>query len=176
MSYNFIHRILNAEIPPPESSWDKIASSLDTGGATGFVEKLSLAVIEPPTTVWHQIATALDTTRDERKGAVMGNWMRWSAAAIVVGIIVVSVSYFFNAHTTTKNFAGTSTDKTNVSPNANGDHEGVVSESNISKDTISVSEQGDLTTNTDRQKRQGRRRQVFRLHQQNTFRLQIILW
>jgi hypothetical protein len=161
MAYNFIHRILNAEIPPPESSWDKIAATLDTGGAPGFIEKLSQAVIEPPVNVWHQIVAALDATRVERKGALMSNWMRWSAAAIIVGIIVVSVSYFFSANTSTKNIANTTSDKTNVSSNSNGDQETVTKGSNNSKDTDSVSEQGESTTNKDRQKPQGRPRQVF---------------
>src|SRR6478752_2518123 len=117
MAYNFIHRILNAVIPPPESSWDKIASTLDKAGP-GFVEKLSQAAIEPPATVWYQIAAVLDAAHVERKGGIIAGWMRWSAAAITIGIIIVSAFYFFYINPSTKNIATTTSaaaDKTSTS-------------------------------------------------------------
>jgi hypothetical protein len=162
MAYNFIHRILNAEIPAPESSWDKIVTALDKAGATGFVEKLSQAIVEPPAIVWQQIASALDTTGIERKRSVPAGWMRWSAAALVIGVIIISASYFFYTRSSSNNIATTSTSNNTVaSPNGNAKHEGVAGGSDLSKDTSSVLQQADATANKDQQKRKGRQREVF---------------
>jgi len=162
MAYNFIHRLLNAEIPPPESAWNKIAAALDRSEIPVFVEKLSNASIEPPTSVWNKITGALDGTRSEKAGRRITPWMKWSAAAIVTGLVIFSATYLFNT-SSSKQMAGSSTpsDKSATTPNLNSDQQKASSGSALSKDSGVVTSPVDLASNNDKQKYSRRRQQVL---------------
>jgi len=123
MAYNFIHRILNAEIPPPSSAWDKIAAALDKSHQPDFVKKLSDASIDPPPSAWNNIAASLDGSRIERRGAVIPSWLKWSAAALVAGLVVISATYFFSGHASDSHMAtgSNSNEKTAMPSNQNAE-------------------------------------------------------
>ena len=96
MPTNFIHNILQAEIPPPESAWDKIAAELDKLEHPLFVNKVAGASIEPPASVWNKVADAINETPAARKIPMGASWAKWTAAAIAAGLIIYSVTYFIN--------------------------------------------------------------------------------
>ena len=89
MTPNFAHKLLNAEIAPPESVWEKIATGLDKSEGSGFVTKVAEASVEPPASVWQRVADAISTPQLARRTPIGRNWVKWAAAAVVVGLIVV---------------------------------------------------------------------------------------
>ena len=95
MAYSFIHRILHAEIPPPASSWDKIASELDKSEPKNFIDKISAASVEPPPSVWNSISESL-ASAPSRKSTVVAR-MRWLAAAIVAGGLIIAASFYLTS-------------------------------------------------------------------------------
>jgi len=129
MPTNFIHTILQAEIPPPESAWDKIAAELDKLEHPLFVNKLVEASIEPPASVWKKVADALNETPAARKIPMRGSWTRWTAAAIVAGLIIFSVTYFFNTGKSPSALSGNETisKKENNSSAATNPSGGIIS-------------------------------------------------
>ena len=88
MTPNFTHKILDAEIPPPDSAWEHIAAELDKLGGSGFVHKVAEASIEPPPMVWQNVASALNSPRGKTI-PLSRPWMKWAAAAAILGIIAV---------------------------------------------------------------------------------------
>jgi hypothetical protein len=95
MAYNFIHRILHAEIPPPASCWDKIAGELDKSDPKNFVDKISTASVDPPASVWNRISQSLGATPSKRPLVML--WMKWSAAAVVAGGLVIAASWYLTS-------------------------------------------------------------------------------
>ena len=159
MAYNFIHRILNAEIPPPSSAWDKIAAALDKSQQPGFIDKLSNASIDPPASAWNNIAATLDGTRIERRAGVIPSWMKWSAAALVAGLVVLSATYFFNGRSSDSRMAAGSTpNEKSVKPSNQNAEQGTTSNSKLAENNVSSSEAHVVTTND--KERRARRTQV----------------
>src|SRR5438132_428436 len=95
MSYNFIHRILHAEIAPPASCWEKIAGELGKPDAKNFVARISSASVEPPTLVWDRISASLNSSRSGKPSFAF--WMKWSAAALVAGGLIIAASLLFTS-------------------------------------------------------------------------------
>src|SRR5690242_5798084 len=95
MSYNFIHRILHAEIPPPASCWDKIALELEKPKSKNLIDKISSASVEPPALVWNRIAASLDSSQSRKPSLAV--WMKLAAAAVLAGALIVGASLFFNS-------------------------------------------------------------------------------
>jgi hypothetical protein len=96
MSSNLSNKILNAEIPPPESAWDKIAAELEKSESPHFINKMAGASIEPPARVWDKVADALDESSPSKVFRIKRSWLKWTAAAAVIGLTIFSASYFFN--------------------------------------------------------------------------------
>jgi len=96
MPTNFTHKILNAEIQPPESAWDKIAAELDKIDSNHFVNRLQAASIDPPADVWNNVAAALENPRQARKFRLNAPWMKWTAAAVVAGLLIISAIKFLD--------------------------------------------------------------------------------
>ena len=97
MSTNFAHKILNADIPPPASAWEKIAAELDKQAATGFVHKVADASIEPPASAWQKIASAIDALPVQGKRiSINRGWVKWTAAAVLIGLVAIAAINFFN--------------------------------------------------------------------------------
>jgi hypothetical protein len=141
MTPNFAHKLLNAEIPPPDSAWHKIASELDKLEGTGFVHKVTEASINPPEEVWKKVAAALDPPRTAKTFTLSRTWVKWTAAALVFGIIAVTA---FNFLASDKNrnsvTAGTSETKndTALTPRRNNNNSDASSTGAASSITSSV--------------------------------------
>jgi hypothetical protein len=98
MTPNFTHKILNAEILPPDAAWDKIAAELDKLDGSGFIQKISEASIEPPSSVWQRVANALENPKPAKRILISRPWIKWAAAAAIGGLIIVGVYYFNNGN------------------------------------------------------------------------------
>ncbi len=96
MTNNLSHKILNAEIPPPDSVWDLIAAELDKVDHPSFVTKINNASVAPPATMWNKIANALNESHTAVVPLTNKRWIKWTAAAVVVGLILFSASLLFN--------------------------------------------------------------------------------
>ena len=96
MNSNLSNKVLNAEIPPPESAWDKIAAELEKSESPHFINKLADASIEPPARVWDKVADALDGPTPSRVFRINRSWLKWTAAAAVLGLFIFSATYFFS--------------------------------------------------------------------------------
>jgi hypothetical protein len=85
------HKILNHEVTPPPGVWDKIAAELDESELHHvFPSKLYEAEVAAPAATWNTIAAALDAENEVApKRRVMPVWMRYAAAAVVIGLIVL---------------------------------------------------------------------------------------
>lgn len=93
MTSNFTNKVLNAEIPPPDSAWDNIAAQLNKLDGSNFVHKVAEASIEPPATVWENVATVLGS-HQSKTIPLNTRWVKWMAAAAIVGVIaVVAINY-----------------------------------------------------------------------------------
>jgi hypothetical protein len=134
MPTSFTHKILQAEILPPESAWDKIAAELDKLEHPLFVNKVAGASIEPPASVWDKVADAINDTPASRKIPLSTRWLKWTAAAIVAGLIIFSATFLFNSGNT---------------PPALSDNETVSKKENsASPSTNSTSDNNSATTDT----------------------------
>jgi len=105
MASNFIHKLMQAEIPPPESAWDKIAAELQNSETNSFVHKIRNASVEPPAGAWTKLLASLDGLKRERTGILTTSWFKWSAAAVMIGLIIVSAVLLFNSFNATNNRA-----------------------------------------------------------------------
>jgi hypothetical protein len=100
MASNFIHKLMQAEIPPPESAWDKIAAELQKSETNSFVHKMRNASIEPPVGAWTKLLASLDGLKPERTGILTTSWFKWSAAAVMIGLIIVTAVLLFKFNAT----------------------------------------------------------------------------
>ena len=118
MTPNFTHKILNAEVLPPDSAWEHIAAELDKLEGSGFVHKVAEASIEPPPTVWQNVASALGSPR-AKAIPLSRAWVKWAAAAAIIGVIaIVAINYVNSNNQSGTVSAGTVEPKneTNISP------------------------------------------------------------
>src|SRR4051812_35495562 len=98
MASNFIHKLMQAEIPPPESAWDKIAAELQKSETNSFVHKMRNASVEPPASAWLKLLASLDGVKPERTAGILTtSWFKWSAAAVTIGLIIVTAVLVFNS-------------------------------------------------------------------------------
>ncbi|HEY7160317.1 MAG TPA: anti-sigma factor [Acidobacteriota bacterium] len=97
MSHSFIHKIFKAEIPPPESAWDNIAAELEKAEGGNIAGKMATASIDPPTNVWDRIAAELDGTTSRARPTLIAPWLKWTAAAMLAGLLIFSANYIFRS-------------------------------------------------------------------------------
>ena len=96
MTPNFTHKILSAEIPPPDSAWDKIAAELEKLEGSGFIHKVSEASIDPPSSVWQRVANALEGSSPAKRISINRPWIKWAAAAIAAGLVIFTWINYLN--------------------------------------------------------------------------------
>ena len=109
MPTNFTHKILNAEIQPPESAWEKIAAELDKMDSNHFVNKLQAASIDPPASVWNNVAAALEKPTQAKRFPLNARWLKWSAAAVIAGLVIFSGINLLKSDKTTNGISGNET-------------------------------------------------------------------
>ena len=143
MTNNLSHKILNAEIPPPESVWEQITAELDKVDHPSFVRKINNASVAPPATVWNKIANALN---ESRTAVIPLNraWTKWTAAAVVAGLILFTGWLLFNND---KDQGGIKETETASSKSANSSIPGNPSTSN-SNSPLSVDNNASATAGT----------------------------
>jgi len=90
MSNNLSHKMINVEIPPPASAWEKIAAELEKLNHPQFIDKVASASIEPPASAWENVARSLDKAAGYKVVRLNTSWVKWTAAAVVIGIIAFS--------------------------------------------------------------------------------------
>jgi len=118
MTPNFTHKILHAEIQPPDSAWEHIAAELDKLDGSGFVHKVAEASIEPPPLVWQNVASALNASQTKTI-PLNRPWMKWAAVAAIVGAIAIVAINFLNStnrDSLVSEGKGESKNETNVTP------------------------------------------------------------
>lgn len=90
MSSQLQNKILNYEVAPPASVWEKIEEALDESElAQEFPSKLYGAEVIPPVSAWNKIATSLDA---EHEAAIpehrrISPLLKYAAAAILIGFL-----------------------------------------------------------------------------------------
>ena len=94
---NFIDRIYDVEIPPPAAAWENIAAELNKLPDNNFIRKLSQASVAPPAEVWNKLVSVLDGRKPARLFALNSSRVKWIAAALITGLIVLSASYLFRS-------------------------------------------------------------------------------
>ena len=106
MSEQLKNKILNMEVAPPAAAWDFIAAELDkqaVSGAAGVQLKMHEMEVTPPAFVWNEIEKELDKNA-EKVVPINRNsnfiFLRYAAAAVVVGLIGLFVFRYFNNNQT----------------------------------------------------------------------------
>ena len=118
MTPDFTHKIFNAEVPPPDTAWENIAAELDKMGS-GFVHKVAEASIEPPATVWQNVAIAINAPRQKKIIPLNKTWVKWAAAAAIIGVIAIGTINYFNSNnrnSLVSNGKGDPKNEANISP------------------------------------------------------------
>lgn len=88
-----------AEHEPPSLVWDNIQNDLVL--QKGIAE---LPEYAPPAMVWDNISAELETTKPQQTGRVvtMRKWMRYAAAAAVIGVLTILGLNLINTEETTE--------------------------------------------------------------------------
>jgi hypothetical protein len=102
MSNRLQHKLYNYEASPPGKLWDKIAAALDESHlSASFPTKLYNLETNPPPGVWENIDSALsvpgETVIPKRNRTI--HFLRYAAAAVLIGIIAFTVTWFINTDT-----------------------------------------------------------------------------
>jgi hypothetical protein len=86
MSSKIQNKLYNYEQVPPESAWNRIASSLDAN--EDLSSKLYTAEITPPPGTWNKIKDALEHSSETagKTGRIVP-FLRYAAAAIIIGLV-----------------------------------------------------------------------------------------
>lgn len=115
------HKLLNHEVTPPPGVWDKIAAELDESELHhSFPSKLYEAEVIAPTGVWNNIQAALNEDHEVvvPKRRAIAPWLRYAAAAVVIGLIAWGGLSILNNK---KSAAPVASDKTIQDPKTNID-------------------------------------------------------
>jgi hypothetical protein len=99
MSSNWINRMNDLEVTPPEKGWEKVAAALDESlNGLQFPAKLYEEQVTPPAAVWNAIETRLDAATAPviplKKRSFYPVWVRYAAAACIVGLIAFAAFRF----------------------------------------------------------------------------------
>ncbi len=96
MTNDFIHKIQQAEIIPPDLVWNNIATDLDGSTNRSFVQKLALAELTPPAAAWNEIESRLQEPRSKIGTLINLNKGRLVAAAVIAALIFFSTTWLLN--------------------------------------------------------------------------------
>ena len=92
-------KIGNYEVLPPEDVWRNIVSQLDESKIfQPLSEKMYAYEIEPPADAWSNITATFNNEAKAPVRFLNALYIRVAAAAIVIGIILVSSLYLFNSN------------------------------------------------------------------------------
>lgn len=102
MSEQVKHKMQNLEMAPPPGSWDFIAAQLDQNAVQKKMNGLS---VTPPSFVWNEIEKELDKNAEKVIPINRSKnfyYLRYAAAAVVIGIISTFAFWYFNSNQTIK--------------------------------------------------------------------------
>lgn len=101
MNNDIRHKLLSHEVPPPPGAWDRIASALDeSGSGLSFPGRLKELEVMAPAQTWDKIAAALDTAELSVPLTQRIPWLRYAAAAAIIGFISWAALTYFNKNNT----------------------------------------------------------------------------
>lgn len=107
MSVNWQNKISNFDIPPPREVWDKIASQLDEEfdpAETRLSQKfLDFEIMPPPFLMENVLNQLLPVEVKPVARIVPLRFKRMAAAAVTIGLILISYFFFFNGSTGSNN-------------------------------------------------------------------------
>jgi hypothetical protein len=106
MSGNFQHKVLSFDMTPPDQVWSKIADQLDEEFKTADIhlsQKMHDCEIIPPAFIFDRILSGIDTNAEAKSTHKVFRLpiRRLAAAAVIIGLIAVSVFYIVQSHSTT---------------------------------------------------------------------------
>jgi hypothetical protein len=111
------HELLSHEVPPPPGAWDRIASALDeSGSGLSFPGRLKEMEVAAPAQTWDKIAAALDATSGPAIVTKHIPWLRYAAAAAIIGFITWGALTFFNKNNTSAPEIASVQEKQQVAP------------------------------------------------------------
>ena len=108
MSTRLKEKLLNHEVTPPPGVWDRVTTELDESGLDRqFPSTLHNLSVTPPLSAWEKIKKNLEDAGDDTRTVTgrrtIGPWLRYAAAAVVIGLIAWgAVSLFNNTATNTE--------------------------------------------------------------------------
>ncbi len=95
LSRKFPSTLFNMESAPPALAWQKIAATLDEPALVQvYAAKLAGIEIAPPATAWEKIKTAIEPEPVQR---IFSPWIKYAAAAAIIGLLVVGGTRLFNS-------------------------------------------------------------------------------
>lgn len=99
------NKMYDYEVTPPANVWERIAEALDESEMTHeFPSKLYGIEINPPVGAWNKIRTSLDSENTAAsKTKKVSLFIRYAAAAVVIGLIVFGSIRFINSRGENKN-------------------------------------------------------------------------
>lgn len=103
----FPRRLHDLEVPAPANAWQQIAAVLESSDAgLSFPRRLQEMEVPAPVHAWQQIAAALDTAAAESPVRRIP-WLRYAAAAAIIGLLTWgALSYFNQKNTSAPELAG----------------------------------------------------------------------
>lgn len=110
----------NYEVTPPANSWEKIAVALDEAHISDqFPSRIYNMKVVPPASAWEKIEPSLNKTTDTPFIAPvrrLSPWLRYAAAAVLVGIVALGITRFTMTNNTVKNSAQVGETKDSSTP------------------------------------------------------------
>lgn len=88
MSNRVQNKMLPYEVTPPSGVWNKIAAELDESELEhAFPSTLYTAEVNPPLSTWNKIQMTLRGEHEEAFKNQKRLWLRYAAAAVVIGLV-----------------------------------------------------------------------------------------
>jgi len=106
MSERLQNKMYNYEVAPPETVWEKITAAIDESEMSHkFPKKLYGIEVTPPTNAWDKISASLDSPIETRKPRKISFYIRYAAAAAVIGVIAFGSIKLINGKSKNKEVA-----------------------------------------------------------------------
>src|SRR5687767_8554227 len=95
------NKISNYEVSPPAKVWNNIASELnDSNALLPLAEKMYNYEVQPPADSWSYISLQLNAVEGPPVRKINSLFVKLAAAAVVLGLILISSLYFMHKETT----------------------------------------------------------------------------
>jgi hypothetical protein len=102
------NKISNYEVSPPAEVWNNIASELNENKAFfPLAEKMYNYEVQPPGDSWSNISLALNTVEQPPVRRINSMFVKLAAAAVLLGVILLTSLYFMHEETAVQKVAGT---------------------------------------------------------------------